>query len=180
MFQASKRMRTGIFFAFLISGMFIASLPLFGVGSESSEEALALVRQNEVKKLQQALRDRGHYRRPVDGVIGLRTRAGIRAFQNAENLPVTGHLDRRTAGKLGVEPEIVGSNYDGARESIAEERDQAGNRTTKGKPWAGIKLVKGGGRTRKTLPKIASTGADPKAARKIEQGTRAENQSPVR
>lgn len=160
MFQASKRAATGIFCAFLISGMFMASLPLFGVGSDRNEEALALVRQNEVKTLQQALRDRGHYRGPVDGVIGLRTRAGIRAFQNAESLPVTGHLDRQTAGKLGVKPEIVGSNYDGARQSIAEERDQAGNRTTKGKPWAGTRLPKGGSRTRKTLPKIVPTGAE--------------------
>jgi len=94
MFQAMKRVETGIFSALLISGVLMISLPLFGGGSESSEEALALVHQSEVKKLQEALRDRGYYRRPVDGVVGLRTRASIRAFQNAENLPVTGQLDR--------------------------------------------------------------------------------------
>src|SRR5579864_2856697 len=84
MLQASKTVEAGIFFALLISGMFMASRPLFGVGSESSEQALALVRQNEVKTLQQALRDEGHYRRRVEGVIGLRTRASVRAFQNAD------------------------------------------------------------------------------------------------
>ncbi len=81
MLQASKTVEAGIFFALLISGMFMASRPLFGVGSESSEQALALVRQNEVKTLQQALRDEGHYRRRVEGVIGLRTRASVRPFR---------------------------------------------------------------------------------------------------
>lgn len=159
MFQARKRAKTGILCALLISGMFMASLPLFGAGSDRNEEASVVVRQNEVKKLQQALRDRGHYRGPVDGAIGLRTRASIRAFQSAENLPVTGQLDRQTAGKLGVKPEIAGSNDD-AKQSIAGEQDQAGNRTTKGKPWAGTKLPKGGSRTRKTLPKVVPTAAE--------------------
>ena len=157
MFQASKRVETGILCALLISGMFVASLPLFRAGSDRNEEASVVVRQNEVKKLQQALRDRGHYRGPVDGAIGVRTRASIRAFQSAESLPVTGRLDRQTAGKLGVNPEIAG---DEARQSIAGKQDQAGNRTTKGKPWAGTKLPKGGSRTRKTLPKVVPTDAE--------------------
>lgn len=60
MFLASKTVETGIVFAFLISGMFVASLQSFAAGSELSEEALAVVRQNDVKKMQQALHDRGH------------------------------------------------------------------------------------------------------------------------
>ncbi len=161
MFQAGKTVETGIFFPLLIRGVFIASRPLFGVGSESSEQALALVRQNEVKTLQQALRDKGHYRRPIDGVIGLGTRASIRAFQNAENLPVTLQLDRKTAGKLGVKPEIIANNCVRTRGKIAEEWDQAGNRTTKSKPWAGTRLAQGGSRKRKAPPTIVSTSAAP-------------------
>jgi peptidoglycan hydrolase-like protein with peptidoglycan-binding domain len=161
MFLASKTVETGVFFAFLISGMFVASLQSFAVGSEPSEEALAVVRQNDVKKMQQALHDRGQYRGKVDGVIGLRTRASIRSFQKTENLPTTGQLDSRTASKLGIKPESIRSTSNHAQRDIVEGQEQPGNQAAKGKPWAGTRLAKGTRRTRKTLPKIVPTGADP-------------------
>jgi len=71
----------------------------------------------------------------VDGALGLRTRASIREFQRAENLPVTGQLDVQTAGKLGVTPEV-------RTETIYE--------TTKDKPSAGIKWTKDSRRPSKT------------------------------
>jgi peptidoglycan hydrolase-like protein with peptidoglycan-binding domain len=86
--------------------------------------------------MQQTLHDEGHYRGKVDGVFGLRTRASIRAYQKAENLPVTGQLDTPTAGKLGI---------------TAEVRDETNYETPQGKPSAGIKSAKGSGRIRKTL-----------------------------
>ena len=73
----------------------------------------------------------------VDGVLGLRTRAGIRSYQKAENLPVTGQLDTRTAGKLGVTPEVRGEM---GEESASQD-----------KPSAGIKWTKGSRRTGKTV-----------------------------
>jgi peptidoglycan hydrolase-like protein with peptidoglycan-binding domain len=82
---------------------------------------------NAVKQMQQTLQNEGHYRGKIDGALGLRTRASIRGFQRAENLPVTGQLDVQTAGKLGVTPEV---------------RTEASYDTTKDKPSAGIKLTK--------------------------------------
>ena len=52
---------------------------------------------NAVKQMQQTLQDEGQYRGKIDGALGLRTRASIRGFQRAENLPVTGQLDIETA-----------------------------------------------------------------------------------
>jgi len=43
----------------------------------------------------------------IDGFVGLGTRASVRAFQKAENLPATGQLDSQTAGKLGVISEVT-------------------------------------------------------------------------
>jgi len=74
--------------------------------------------------MQQILQDEGRYRGRVDGVVGLRTRASIRGFQKAENLPITGELDLQTAGKLGVRPEF---------------REAKGFETPLDKPSAGIK-----------------------------------------
>ena len=93
---------------------------------------------DDVKKMQETLKGKGHYRGEVDGVFGLRTRASVRGFQKTENLPVTGQLDAQTAVKLGVRP---------------EGREEVGYETTQGKPSAGIKRARGSGRTRKTLGK---------------------------
>src|SRR5208337_4609230 len=111
---------------------------------------------NDVKQMQQTLRDKGHYDGKVDGVFGLRTRASIRAYQKAENLPVTGQLDIQTTGKLGVRP---------------EGREEAGYEAAKGKPSAGIKWAKGSGRTGKTLRKAGKTGAAPESGRKDRENT---------
>ncbi len=181
MFLVSRTVETGIVFALLISGMFAASLPSFAAVSEPNQEALAIVHRNDVRKMQQALRDRGHYRGPVDGVIGLRTRASIRAFQNAENLPITGQLDRQTAGKLGVKPESNRNSSHRAAQDIVEGQEQAGNHAAKGKPCAGTRLAKGTSRIRKTLPKIVPTGVDPEGSQgNREAGLRAQNQKQPR
>jgi hypothetical protein len=82
---------------------------------------------NAVKQMQQTLQDEGHYHGQIDGALGLRTRASIREFQRAQNLPVTGQLDVQTAGKLGVTPEV---------------RTETSFETTKEKPSAGIKWTK--------------------------------------
>jgi peptidoglycan hydrolase-like protein with peptidoglycan-binding domain len=98
----------------------------------------------------QTLQDKGHYRGKVDGVFSLRTRASIRAYQKAENLPVTGQLDTQTAVKLGV---------------TAEVRDEAGYETTQGKPSAGVKRPMDSARTRKTPWKAVKAGAVPERDR---------------
>jgi peptidoglycan hydrolase-like protein with peptidoglycan-binding domain len=178
MFLASKTVETGIVFALLISGMLVASLQSFAAGSELSGEGLAVVHRNDVKKMQQALHDRGYYRAKVDGVIGLRTRASVRAFQKAEDLPATGQLDSRTASKLGIKPESIRSSSNGARQDVVEGQDQPGDQAARGKPWAGTRLVKGTSRTRKALPKIIPTGAEPEGSQgNREEGLRAENQN---
>ena len=89
--------------------------------------------------------------------MGLRTRESIRALQKSEKLPATGRLDPQTAGKLGVNPESIRRNADGAKRRTVEGK--AGNQVAKGKPWAGTILVKTARRT-STLPKVSSA-ADP-------------------
>jgi len=107
-------------------------------GSNLNEEVSSVGDRAAVNELQEALRNKGHYRGQIDGVFGLRTRASIRVYQKAENLPVTGNLDKETAGRLGVRPEVL------------EER---GFDTTQHKPPAGTKSAKGSGRARKTPQK---------------------------
>ena len=109
-------------------------------GTNLSSEVPAETDWNDVKEMQQTLQDKGQYQGKIDGVLALRTRASIRGFQKAENLPATGQLDLQTAGKLGVRPERQ-----------AAMSDQG----VQDKPSAGITWADGARRSGRTLRKPA-------------------------
>lgn len=110
--------------------------------------------RDDVKKVQQSLIDKGYQSGSVDGVLGPRTRAGLRQYQKAESLPVTGRLDTETAGKLGVGPESIGGNFKGAGTEVAEGSKEAGHEITEGKPLAaGKEFGKGIGRAGEKIGK---------------------------
>src|ERR1022692_1448063 len=119
MLLAGKGACAGIAFILLTIG---TSGPRLTPLPSGASQVTGVAQPNDVVKMQQTLQDKGHYRGKVDGVLGLRTRASVRAYQKAENLPVTGQLDTPTAVKLGL---------------TAEVRDEAGYETTQGKPSAG-------------------------------------------
>jgi peptidoglycan hydrolase-like protein with peptidoglycan-binding domain len=101
----------------------------------------------DIKKVQQSLTDKGYDVGPVDGVLGARTRAGIRQFQAAEKLKVTGRLDADTAGKLGVGPESIGGEFKGAGQEMGQGGKEVGHEMKQGKPIAaGKEFGKGVGR----------------------------------
>ena len=138
MFLASKIALAGIVFLLLATGISGPRPTLISSGSNLSKDVPAVPRPNDVNRLQQTLLGKGYYRGKVDGVFGLRTRASIRAYQKVENLTVTGQLDRETARRLRVRPEV---------------REQTSFVTTQEKPPAGTKRAKGSGRARKTPQK---------------------------
>jgi peptidoglycan hydrolase-like protein with peptidoglycan-binding domain len=80
----------------------------------------AALRHEDIKEAQKSLNDQGFDAGPVDGSLGPRTRAGIRRFQESEKLPVTGRLNAETAGKLGVRPESIATNFAGAGHDVTE------------------------------------------------------------
>lgn len=161
MLLASKAAWAGIVFFLLATAISGPRPTSHASGANFRKEVSAVVPENDVKKIQQTLRGKGHYRGKVDGVFGLRTRASVRGFQKAENLPVTGQLDTQTAGKLGVRP---------------ERREETGYETAKGKPAAGIKWAKASARKTKTLRKAARVVAVPESGRAEREKTlQAEN-----
>jgi peptidoglycan hydrolase-like protein with peptidoglycan-binding domain len=124
MLRVSKAGWAGIVFLLLTTGISGPRPTPLAFGADLRKEVPAFGPQSDIKKMQETLRNKGYYRGKVDGVFGLRSRAGIRAYQKSENLPVTGQLDTQTAGKLGVRP---------------ESREEIGYEITQGKPSAGIK-----------------------------------------
>jgi peptidoglycan hydrolase-like protein with peptidoglycan-binding domain len=59
--------------------------------------------KDDIKKVQEALKDKGQDPGPADGVMGAQTQKALRAFQSANGLKASGRLDEETAKKLGVE-----------------------------------------------------------------------------
>jgi peptidoglycan hydrolase-like protein with peptidoglycan-binding domain len=176
---ASKIGRAGIAFILLTTGMLLPGFQRSAAASDSNEPGVAaFVIKNEITKMQEILRDKGHYRGKVDGVFGLRTRASIRAYQKAENLPVTGQVDRRTADGLGLRPESNWNNSQSVGRRDGHGSDRTGGEIKREKPSAGIKWAQGSGRTRKILRKSGETVAAPESRRGDREKTlQAENEN---
>jgi peptidoglycan hydrolase-like protein with peptidoglycan-binding domain len=57
----------------------------------------------QVRAVQQALKDKGHDPGDIDGKMGPKTQAALKDFQSKEGLKATGRMDSETRAKLGVE-----------------------------------------------------------------------------
>lgn len=111
----------------------------FGVLGLSLTPSASAASSEEIRQVQRSLNDKGYDAGPVDGVLGHRTRSGIRQYQESEKLPVTGRLDVETAGKLGVGPESIGGAFKGAGQEVGQSGQELGHQMQQGKPIAGGK-----------------------------------------
>lgn len=57
----------------------------------------------QTRKVQEALKAKGNDPGPIDGIMGPKTRAAIKAFQEANGMKGTGQVDAQTAEKMGVQ-----------------------------------------------------------------------------
>lgn len=64
--------------------------------------------REQVKAVQQALKDKGHDPGAIDGVMGPQTQSALKDFQKSQGLNETGRLDAETQAKLGVEAKAGG------------------------------------------------------------------------
>jgi hyperosmotically inducible periplasmic protein len=79
-----------------------------GPDGRRSERGLG-AEQDRVRRVQEALKDKGHDPGQIDGVLGPQTQQALREFQKAENLPATGQLDGQTVVRLGLAGEAGGT-----------------------------------------------------------------------
>ena len=59
--------------------------------------------EDKIKDLQSKLNEKADAKISVDGKFGPKTRDAVREYQKQENLPQTGHADKDTLSRLGVE-----------------------------------------------------------------------------
>ena len=166
MFRTDKRVWTGMLFTLLTTGMLgLGMMPLAFATSPKEEKSVVLNHQ-DIKKVQETLRDKGYYAGKVDGVMGSQTRAGIREYQKAEKLPVTGRLDAETAGKFGVGQESVGGEFKGAGQEVGKGGMEVGHEMKNGKPLAaGKEMGKALGRAGKKVGSGVKEAVSPESDR---------------
>ena len=150
-----EAIRTQVVFVLLMTAMLILSpMPRAWAGDH-----------HDIKKVQETLRDKGFNPGPIDGIMGSQTRKAISQYQKSQNLPVTGHIDGETAGKLGVEQESVGSDFKAAGKDVGKGGEGVGYEMKKGKPIAagkdiGESLGKAGKKVGEGVKKAVSTHRD--------------------
>jgi hypothetical protein len=59
--------------------------------------------KDQVKQIQEALKDKGQNPGEADGIMGPKTQQALREFQKSQNLQATGRVDEKTASALGVD-----------------------------------------------------------------------------
>jgi peptidoglycan hydrolase-like protein with peptidoglycan-binding domain len=70
---------------------------------EQTAKHRVVMSRQEVRKVQEALKEKGENPGALDGIMGKKTHAAISAFQKSNGLKVTARLDSQTAEKLGVQ-----------------------------------------------------------------------------
>lgn len=82
--------------------------------AETGTDWKAFNNPEKVKEVQKALSSKGMDVGETDGVIGEKTRKSLRKFQQDNNLPVTGSLNRETLDRLNID-------YDDAKANQADD-----------------------------------------------------------
>jgi peptidoglycan hydrolase-like protein with peptidoglycan-binding domain len=78
------------------------------MGGSMSGGAQALS-SDQVRQVQQALKDKGHDVGAIDGQWGPKTQNALKEYQQAQGMSASGELDSQTLSSLGVSGSAVGS-----------------------------------------------------------------------
>lgn len=90
-----------------------------GMGAQSQDSSA-------VRGAQQALHQKGYDVGPIDGVMGPKTSAALREFQQAQGLKASGRLDRQTLAALDVQSGAGGRTSSSDKTSPSPESTSSG------------------------------------------------------
>jgi len=87
----------------------------------------------EIKKVQQALKEKGQDPGVIDGVMGPKTKDALKAFQEQQGLKASGTLDQQTKKALGIEQGASAGRSSSARSGKSSGKGAAGSGSTEDK-----------------------------------------------
>jgi peptidoglycan hydrolase-like protein with peptidoglycan-binding domain len=107
--------------------------------------AISLVAQGSasVREAQQALKNKGYDTGPIDGIIGPRTRAAVRHYQEKETINVDGQLGPKTLDSLGVKQGTAGTQFSKAGENVKHSYAKGGKEIAHGSKELGSDVKHG-------------------------------------
>jgi hypothetical protein len=116
--------------------------PMSGTPMPTNKHPGSMAGAETVRDAQEALRDKGFDVGPIDGIVGPRTQAALREFQQKEGLQASGRLDQQTLAALDVEttggsmssPSRSNAGPSGAAGSGTPALERDKNRATGGVP----------------------------------------------
>jgi peptidoglycan hydrolase-like protein with peptidoglycan-binding domain len=89
--------------------------------------------KDQVKQIQEALKDKGQDPGQADGIMGPKTQQALRQFQKSQNLQVTGRVDQQTASALGVDvSSAAGSGAASSGSGMGSSRESSGGAGERG------------------------------------------------
>jgi peptidoglycan hydrolase-like protein with peptidoglycan-binding domain len=74
-----------------------------GTTGEQRPEQGKLITKDNLKLVQERLKTEGMYAGPVDGELNTQTEAALRAYQEKQQIPVSGAVDEATLKELQVQ-----------------------------------------------------------------------------
>ena len=101
---------------------FVVAVTLSVVASVSADD--------NVREVQEKLRDGGFYLDEIDGAYSSQLSAALTRYQIRNGLPITGQLDVDTSKALGAKPAVTTSPADSAQDSDTWRRLRKGERQT--------------------------------------------------
>ena len=101
--------------------------------------------KQQLRAVQEVLKERGMYEGEVDGIMGPKTQAALREFQKKEGLQETGRLDQQTMARLGVDKTgATGATSPAASPPSGAQKDQPATPGTSGSSGAAKEDAKKG------------------------------------
>jgi len=122
-------MRSGLAVLFMVG--VLATTPCFGQSPET------------IKNVQHALKEKGFYPGPEDGVAGPETRSAIKKYQAQQNLTADGRLGPKTLDSLGVKEASPKTEFEASGQNLKHSYSSGGKEIGQGSKEMAVD-VKGG------------------------------------
>lgn len=96
-----------------------------GKSSMKTGEEYSALSKDQVKEVQQALKDKGQQISKTDGTWGPESDDALKQFQQSEGIEVTGSVNEQTLSALGIDPQkFLKSKEQQAGEAGSEQKQQ--------------------------------------------------------